>query len=217
MKVACIGYRNWALNIYQALKNNLDLDFLIQKSEETYDEDEIYAFSPDVILFYGWSKIISEQILHDFTCLMLHPSDLPKYRGGSPIQNQIINGVEHSKISIFKMTKDLDAGDIVAKKSIDLTGSIDDIFKRLEEVGFELTLDILKNGMTFYPQDHSQATYFKRRTPEQSEITIDEIKNKDSKYLHNKIRMLQDPYPNAFIRTADGKKLILTNSKIEDS
>ena len=27
---------------------------------------------------------------------MLHPSPLPKYRGGSPIQNQIINGEKKS-------------------------------------------------------------------------------------------------------------------------
>ena len=49
-------------------------------------------YNPTYILFYGWSKIIDNKIINDFECIMLHPSPLPKYRGGSPIQNQIING-----------------------------------------------------------------------------------------------------------------------------
>ena len=52
---------------------------------------------------------------------MLHPSDLPKFRGGSPIQNQIINGVKKTKISIFRINSEIDAGDIVAKAPLDLT------------------------------------------------------------------------------------------------
>ena len=44
---------------------------------------------PDIVLFYGWSWKVSEKLINKFDCLMLHPSPLPKYRGGSPIQNQI--------------------------------------------------------------------------------------------------------------------------------
>ena len=40
-----------------------------------------------------------------------------------------------------------------------------------------------------------------------SEITIQELSSKDGEYLYNKIRMLQDPYPNAFFKTADNKIL----------
>ena len=59
-------------------------------------------------------------------------------------------------------------------------------------------------------QNHKLATYFKRRNPKQSEITLKEIKNKPSYYIINKIRMLEDPYPNAFIKLKD-KKLIIKN------
>ena len=46
---------------------------------------------------------------------MLHPSPLPKYRGGSPIQNQIIRGVVDSMVTIFVMNDKIDAGDIIAQ------------------------------------------------------------------------------------------------------
>ena len=73
----------------------------------------------------------------------------------------------------------------------------------------KLTNDFLENGISYKKQDHTKATYFKRRKPEESELTIDEISNQTSEYLFNKIRMLGDPYPNAFIKTKDGKKILI--------
>ena len=49
-----------------------------------------------------------------------------------------------------------------------------------------------------------------------SEIKIDEIKNCTAKELYNKIRSLQDPYPNAFIKCKDGTKLFITHTKLGD-
>ena len=48
---------------------------------------------------------------------------------------------------------------------------------------------------------------YKRIKPEQSEITLKELKEKKADFLFNKIRMLEDPYPNAYIKTKDGKKI----------
>ena len=43
---------------------------------------------------------------------MLHPSPLPKFRGGSPIQNQIIRNKKKSMVTIFRINNILDGGDI---------------------------------------------------------------------------------------------------------
>ena len=48
-----------------------------------------------------------------------------------------------------------------------------------------------------------------------SEIQIEDFQNCTAKNLHDKIRSLQDPYPNAFIRCKDETKLYLTESKVE--
>ena len=216
MKIACVGYRDWALKIYEDVQKEVDHKFLLITNEANFSESKIYEFKPDLVLFYGWSKIISDNLIEDFLCLMLHPSDLPKFRGGSPIQNQIINGVTDTKISIFRINSEIDAGDIVAKAPLNLRGSLNDIFRRITEAGTRLTINFLNNGINFSPQDHSQATYYKRRRPEESEITIQELKSCDSQYLFNKIRMLDDPYPNAFISGSDGKKIYIKKAEIED-
>jgi len=216
MRILCVGYRDWALKAYNSLNSSLpEFNFEIVCNEKDFASFELESFSPDIILFYGWSSIIPNNITEKYNCLMLHPSALPKYRGGSPIQNQIIDGVLDSKATIFKMTNELDAGDILATGDLCLRGSIDEIFSQLEDIGFEMTREILLGVTKPHKQDDSLATHHRRRSPELSELTIDEISNMDAIYLYNKIRMLGDPYPNAFIRTSDGKKLLIKCAEIE--
>ena len=216
MRIACVGYREWALNIYDALANNTDHTYLILRSKLQYNEDVLRDFKPDLILFYGWSWRVAETVLHDYTCLMLHPSPLPKYRGGSPIQNQIIAGEKSSKVSIFIMNNEMDAGDLVGQEDISLEGMLDSIFKQMVDAGVRLTLKIIMFGLIPTPQNHSDATYFKRRNKADSEITAEELIGCTSEYLFNKIRMLANPYPHAYFKTNDGKKLVILDVRIED-
>ena len=182
---------------------------------EKYDEENIREYNPTYILFYGWSDIIDEKIINDFECIMLHPSPLPKYRGGSPIQNQIIRGEKDSAVTLFIMDSGIDTGDIIAQEYLSLDGNLNEIFDEIISIGFMLTKDIFENGFERIKQDNSKATYYKRRTPEMSEITLEDLSDLDSNYLYNKIRMLQDPYPNAFIKLDDGRKLKIKLAELE--
>ena len=217
MRIACIGYRDWALGIYDELARQTDHQYLIFRSRAQFDESVLNDFKPVLVLFYGWSWIVNDSIIEDFPCIMLHPSPLPKYRGGSPLQNQIIAGEKQSAVTLFLMDKGVDTGSILAQKSYSLEGSLDEIFERISCLGVELTLEIISNGLRPVPQNNEEATCFQRRAPEQSEITIEEIQGESADYLYNKIRMLQSPYPNAFIRTSDGKKLLILDAVIDNS
>ena len=101
MRIACVTYRDWALEIYDSLARQVDHVMLIIRSKEQYSEELIKDFKPDLILFYGWSWLVGEDLITQYKCVMLHPSPLPKYRGGSPIQNQIINGEIASAVSLL--------------------------------------------------------------------------------------------------------------------
>jgi methionyl-tRNA formyltransferase len=114
------------------------------------------------------------------------------------------------------MNDEIDSGDIVGQEDISLEGSLSSIFKRIEITGLNLTLKIITNGLNPVAQDHGNATYFKRRGVADSELTIEELMEKSAEFLFNKIRMLADPYPNAYIKTKDGKRLIILDARIED-
>ena len=216
MKIACIGYRDWAIRIYEELLHSYKSKhkFLIVRSKESFNEDSILKFNPDIILWYGWSWKVDEKFTQNFTSIMLHPSELPKYRGGSPIQNQIINNEKNTCVTLFKMTKNLDDGDVYIQLRMSLSGTLKEIFNRISDLGYAGTCEIIDNDIKPTKQDDSRASYFKRRKPSDSEITIEEIKFKDAQYLYNKVRMLADPYPNAFIKTCDNKELIILDTKI---
>jgi methionyl-tRNA formyltransferase len=215
MKVLCVGYRTWALDIYDKLfKNYQNGEVFIIRRKEDYSEEYLKTLNPDIILFYGWSWIISETIVNTYKCIMLHPSKLPKYRGGSPIQNQIIDGETESAVTLFLMNTNLDAGPILFQKSMKLDGHIIDIFSRITKIGYEGTMKLLANPIVGVKQNDADATYCTRREKSQSEITLDELATKPAEYLYNKIRMLEDPYPNAFFVANDGKKILFKGVEI---
>ena len=214
MKIACVGYRDWAISIYEQLEKELQYEFLIFRSKNEFKKTQLISFKPDMILFYGWSWIIESDLIENYKCIMLHPSPLPKYRGGSPIQNQIINNEQKSAVTLFIMDSGIDTGPIIAQKEYSLKGNLNQILNRIKKIGFLLTKMIINDGLNPIPQDDSLSTYYNRRKPEESEISVEEIINESSEYLYNKIRMLQDPYPNAYIRTKDGKKLFITEARV---
>ena len=107
------------------------------------------------------------------------------------------------------MTEKLDAGNILWQKSFSLKNNLNNINLRIKTLTFSGIIDILNDNYNERIQDETQVTYFKRRTPEQSEILLSDIQQSNAKQLYDKIRCLQDPYPNAFIVCGDGKKLYL--------
>jgi len=113
------------------------------------------------------------------------------------------------------MDEGIDTGPIAKQKELDLSDTLNDIFERISVIGLQLTLEIICEGLSVHEQNEEQATYFNRRKPHESEISIDELTNQSSLYLYNKIRMLQDPYPNPFIKTIDGKKIVIKCAVIE--
>ena len=146
---------------------------------------------------------------------MLHPSKLPKDRGGSPIQNQIIRGEKNSAVTLFLMNEKMDAGPIVFQEPMSLSGSLDDIFNRIEELGYKGTIQYLSNPIEGYKQIEEEATYFSRRTEKDGEITLEELNEQSSENNFKKIRMLQDAYPNADLKASDGKELCIIKEQRE--
>jgi methionyl-tRNA formyltransferase len=210
-----VYYRDWAEKAYNEIC--LDLPFV------TNNEDLLRHIEKNrdlkYIFFVGWSDLIGDEIINSYSCFCVHPSMLPLYRGGSPIQNQIIDGILDSGVTLFKMNNKIDAGPIFMQKFLSLRGTLDEIFTRISFISADLIRSFILKieiGETVFlnDQDDEKATLYKRRKPSQSEIKVEEIENSSALQLYNKIRSLDDPYPNAYIKCADGRKLILKKVSI---
>lgn len=152
-------------------------------------------------VFVSW--IVKEPVLSNFICLCLHPSLVPQNRGGTPIQNQIMAGVENSGISLFKMDKGIDSGPVYKQTVMSLIGDINDIFRRMVELGTILSKNLISdyiNGyLKFKPQNTTnKPSVLKRRKPEQSEIKKSDLKDMTFDQLNSFVGSLLYPYPNAY-------------------
>jgi|TARA_Y100000310_G_scaffold174669_2_gene174731 methionyl-tRNA formyltransferase len=236
MKFAYFGYRGWAEEILRELEEfDYEIDtYTIEDSEysgELFRGKEIQKIDPknldpnllkeyDAIFFYGWSWMVPQEIVDSIPCVCLHPSPLPLYRGGSPFQNQIMDGEDKSAVSLFKMGKGLDDGPIYYQRDFSLLGDFSEVLERVVQVGSELTKELLRDfrdgTVVETPQDESQATTYKRKKPGNSELTVEKLGAMTARQIHDHIRALQDPYPNAYIIGSDGNKVYITKSKLEE-
>jgi len=66
-------------------------------------------------------------------------------------------------------------------------------------------------SIVFTPQDKEKIKIYPQRKPDDGELDL----TKSAEELYNFIRAQSSPYPGAFIRTKDGKKLIIEKARIE--
>lgn len=55
-----------------------------------------------------------------YGCINVHPSLLPKLRGGAPVHRALINGFTKTGVTIMYMDVEMDAGDIISQRSLDI-------------------------------------------------------------------------------------------------
>ena len=144
----------------------------------------------DLAIVASYGKIIPENILNipTYGFLNVHPSDLPRYRGPSPIESALLAGERALIVSIMKLDAGMDSGPILIKQSLDM--SMLDTAQSLElkagQIGGELLSQIIPHYVdgTLIPkeQNHAEATICKFIEKSQGEIkltdNIEEIKNK---------------------------------------
>lgn len=152
---------------------------------------------PCYIFIPHWSYKIPSEITQQFACVMFHMTDLPFGRGGSPLQNLIVDGFKETKLTAFRCVEALDAGPIYNKVPLSLAGTAEDIFKAADELVVKLIVDIIHKDLQPKKQC-GDVSSFQRRTPEQGNIE----KLTQLSDVYDYIRMLDaEGYPNAFIES----------------
>ena len=208
-KYLIISKKKWEKKYYRSLGKSFYFEdkLILQK---------VKKISPDIIFFIHWSKKVEPEIFNNFLCIQFHSSNLPKFKGGSPIQNQIIRGKKISRITAFKMNNKIDSGDICLKKKLSLNGSAEQIFKRMEKISISMIKILAKKKVINFQKQKGNSSYFKRRRPNESLINAN--KNLNLNKIYDFIRMLDAPnYPKAYIKLQKYKILFESVKKRDNS
>lgn len=160
--------------------------------------DVLKTFEPDLILVAAFGQILKEEILKlpRLGCYNVHGSILPKYRGAAPIQRAIWEGQKTTGVTIQRIVRKLDAGDVVLKKEIEIDPheTSGQLMDRLAHLGGEALVEAVKQiesgKAQFIPQDESQVTYAKKIEKEDGVLNF----TLPAGELFNQIRALQ-PWP----------------------
>ena len=153
----------------------------------------ISRYDADVAVLASFGKIIPDSIINAFPCgiINIHPSLLPKYRGTTPIESAILNGDSETGVSVMRLVKEMDAGPILAQKTIAI--SEDDtkqsLYEKLAAAGAKALLDVLpgvvaKNAAET-TQNQAQATF---TAPLTKDLSLLQPSLKTAQELSNEVR-----------------------------
>ena len=181
------------------------------EKEHKYIKD----LNPNIVIVVAYGKIIPEKILNlsGISFINIHASILPKWRGAAPIQRAIMNMDKETGISIMRITKDLDAGPVMMTVKIDIkkNSNYESLSKEISALSAHTIIDclyILENKKDkFVPQDDSKATYAKKISKEETQISW----NNKAKNIIAKINALH-PHPGCWFNL-DGVRIKVLEAK----
>lgn len=181
------------------------------------DIERIKGLKPDLIFCIGWPQIVGKEILQipPCGCIGIHPTLLPERRGGAPINWCLIDGLSKSGVTLFYFDEGVDSGDIIAQQELEiaLKDTAKTVLNKVTNIARQLIqtyYPLLEGGRApRIPQDHSRATYTRRRHPEDGVIDW----RKTSLSIYNWIRALTSPFPGAFT-SWEGRKVVIWESEL---
>ncbi len=118
--------------------------------------------SVDLVFLVGWQYLIPDPTNR---IIAIHDSLLPRYKGFSPTVNALINGETTIGVSAFVPNNEVDAGDVLAQESVDVSHPIrlQDALQLLRSCYVKAAAVVIEQWSTGTlqprPQREDQATY----------------------------------------------------------
>lgn len=168
-----------------------------EKLSGSPEMEAIMNLGADGIVTAAFGQFLPSKLLAIMNFVVnVHASLLPKHRGGAPIHYALIQGDRETGVTIMETVKEMDAGDMISRRSIPITDedNVGTLFEKLAIVGRDLLLDTLPAYLSgdIQPeaQDPSQVTFSPNIRPEEERLDW----NKTNRQLFNQIRGM-NPWP----------------------
>lgn len=198
-----------------ALKYGIPI-FQPEKIRKEYED--IVALEPDLIVTAAYGQLVGMKLLNcpKYRSINVHASLLPLYRGGAPIHQAIKDGQSETGVTIMYMEKEMDAGDILAQRSIPILDedNCGTMFEKLSYLGRDLLIDtiekLLRGEIHPIHQDATKATFAYNVTKEEEKLDF----NQEARAVFNHIRAY-NPSPIAYMEL-NGESVKVYDAKVVD-
>jgi len=150
----------------------------VESFKKADDVLDLAGLKPDMIVVASFGIILPQSVLDisPYSCLNLHPSLLPLYRGPTPIPAAILAGDDVTGTSIMLIDKNIDSGPILAQRKVSIEPS--DTTHSLSEKMAHISADLLMETLTGWlsrsitprTQRHEDVTYTKMLNKNDGEL-----------------------------------------------
>ena len=188
------------------------IDCYVGNPREGRCSNFIHNLKIDILISISYLFLIEKDLitLPKGIAFNIHGSLLPKFRGRTPHVWAIINNEKETGITAHKMDIGCDTGDIIEQVVIPIenndTGA--DLLTKFKNNYILLVKSVLEklanNSIVLKKQDHTKASFFGKRTPDDGHIFWDWQKER----IHNWVRAQAHPYPGAFTYLGNTKIII---------
>lgn len=227
-KIIESGYKEYIQRVVIGIDKNISNDFSNEILEKCKVENinavvnqsiltSVNSFDATYALAVSWRWLI--KIPENGQLIVLHDSLLPKYRGFSPLVNQLINGEKEIGVSALYATENYDEGNIIYQSKtqieypITIFQAIDKIVNNYIDIALYILGKLAKNEeIAATPQDHSLATYSLWRDDQDYRINW----NDDSDRIQRFIDAVGFPYKGAYCFLNNIRVSIMKVSIVED-
>lgn len=149
------------------------------ENQVTLIRESAEAEGGDLLFLISCHELIPKGVRDRYRkTLVVHASDLPAGRGWSPHVWSILAGAKQIVVTLLEAHDGVDSGKIWRKTSFNLEGHelYDEINSKLFAAEMELLDFAIASSDQVEPivQDHSAATYYRRRLPEDSRLDPDQ-------------------------------------------
>jgi methionyl-tRNA formyltransferase len=178
--------------------------------------ETLLQWRPDLGVVAAYGRIIPEGLLTlpRLGMINVHGSLLPRLRGAAPVHRAVIAGETETGITIMRVVKELDAGNMFAKvtRAIGPDETSDVVERDLAEMGATLLVDVVDRiaagTAAEEPQDSSIASYASKITKDEGVIDW----ALPAPAIHNRVRGLY-PWPHAHT-FLNGQRLIVLQTRV---
>lgn len=215
MKVIFLAYREWSLKVFSSVKNHPKVhEIVLCTSHDQLTKLDVTRYN--LIVSCGWSEELGHNITSKIEAIGVHCAELDRYSYGTPIQLQVMDGINRTKHRVFSFTYDHDSPrahthnrKFSHEVDLDLSGNMDDILEQMtvtSKVLFTRYLDDYPN--IIWREWPAEGIIRPKRKPEDSALSKLDAMKMDTEELYNFFRALEDPYPNGYIEDEKGRLYI---------
>lgn len=182
--------------LVETLRREHGYEVLRLRQREELTSEALISFAPSHVFFPHWSWKIPESVFEKFECVVFHMTDVPFGRGGSPLQNLVVRGIENTSLTALRCTETLDAGPVYFKLPLSTLGSAEEVMLRAATLMESMIQRIVGEQLRPVSQE-GEPVLFVRRSPQDGNLAA----AASLESAHDLVRMLDgEGYPPAFLK-----------------